>query len=68
MFLPDIRGRFLPGFRPTPPFRSDPRFRGEFFERRLDRFEDRFENRIRRELLLDPRFRLGIFDPFFPLF
>jgi hypothetical protein len=65
--------RFVPGFRPgffrpTPPFRFDPRFAGVIFERRLDRIEDRLEDRVRRELLVDPRLRLGIFNPFFAPF
>jgi hypothetical protein len=70
-----FRGGFLPGFRPTPMFRFDPRFRGGMFDPRFDRgfdrgfdrFEDRFENRFDRRFFdprFSPRFGPGFFRPF----
>ena len=69
--MPGFRSGFMPGFRPTPMFRFDPRFRGGMFDprfnRRFDRFEDRFENRFDGRFF-DPRFSPafgpGFFRPF----
>ena len=61
-------GGFMPGFRPTPMFRFDPRFRARMFDPRFnrgfDRFEDRFENRFDRRFF-DPRFGPGFAPGFF---
>ena len=62
--MPGFRSGFTPGFRPTPMFRFDPRFRGRMFDPRFHRGFDRFENRFDR-WAFDPRFSPGFAPGFF---
>jgi hypothetical protein len=53
MFTPGFRGGVMPGFRPMPMSRFDPRFQG-------GRFDLRFQGGM-----FNPRFRGGMFEPDF---
>jgi hypothetical protein len=66
MMSPAFRGAVMPGFRTTPMFRPDPRFRGGMFDPRFDprfrggMFDPRFDPRFNRGMMdprFDPRFR-----------
>jgi hypothetical protein len=60
-FTPNFNGRFVdPRFSPMRLERFEDRFENRFGMGRFDRLEDRLENRFRSRLLIDPSFRPGL--------